>query len=204
MSRRVLAAVGVGAAVTVLVAIVAVVFGLAFSVTIEGTSMEPTLRGGDRVQLDVLHRGTVERFDMVAAEDPRAGGGDGGRLIVKRVIGTPGDLVAVADGPRPVVLVRPKGEDQAYAVVNPAWGDRVGVRAGGLDPDWSEVPEGAYWLLGDNWGASTDSRSFGSVSADEITMRLGIRVWPLDRFGEIGQDQELTPVDIAGDISPDR
>ncbi|MFJ2757551.1 signal peptidase I [Nocardioides sp. NPDC087217] len=194
--RKVLAASGVGAGVAAFVALVLVVAALAFSVTVDGTSMEPTLHDGDRMLLEFWTQDEIERFDVVEADAPSAVSG-GGTQILKRVIGMPGDRVSVSGDAR--VLVRPAGEDETYVVENPAWSAEVGAELESLT-----VPEDAYWLIGDNWNASTDSRSFGFVDADAVHGRVVFRMLPLRRNGMITRDVRLAPVEpgsIFGSIT---
>lgn len=194
--RKVLAASGVGAGVAAFVALVLVVVALAFSVTVDGTSMEPTLHDGDRMLLEFWTQDEIERFDVVEADAPSAVSG-GGTQILKRVIGMPGDRVAVSGDAR--VLVRPAGEDETYVVENSAWSAEAGAEL-----EWLTVPEDAYWLIGDNWSASTDSRSFGFVDADAVHGRVVFRMLPLRRNGMITRDVRLAPVEpgsIFGSIT---
>lgn len=194
--RKVLAASGVGAGVAAFVALVLVVVALAFSVTVDGTSMEPTLHDGDRMLLEFWTQDEIERFDVVEADAPSAVSG-GGTQILKRVIGMPGDRVAVSGDAR--VLVRPAGEDETYVVENSAWSAEAGAEL-----EWLTVPEEAYWLIGDNWNASTDSRSFGFVDADAVHGRVVFRMLPLRRNGMITRDVRLAPVEpgsIFGSIT---
>ncbi|MBC7278717.1 signal peptidase I [Nocardioides sp.] len=185
--RKVLAASGVGAGIAVFAALVLIVVALAFSVTVDGTSMEPTLRDGDRMFLEVWTRDEIERFDVVEADAPSAVSGGAARIL-KRVIGMPGDRVSVSGDAQ--VLVRPAGEEGTYMVENPAWSAEPGAEL-----EWLTVPEDAYWLLGDNLGASTDSRSFGFVDAEAVHGRVVFRMFPLGRNGAIAGDVRLAPVE---------
>lgn len=198
--------VAVGALVLFLLAMLAVVAGLTFSVMVTGSSMEPTLQQGDRLELDLLNRHAIERFDLVEALQPGPDEEGGGRPIVKRVIGLPGDRVAIVGDPvAPQVLIKPAGQDDVFRVENPAWPPRVGagtescctpegaVVRGGAQA-WATVPESSYWVLGDNWGASTDSRIFGWVPREDIQARLWFRILPVSRFGTVDNDVRLVPV----------
>jgi len=197
------AALGVGAVVLVLIAGVVVVAALSFSVQVRGDSMRPTLREGDRLEVDV-RGGDVRRFDLVEAIEP-GHDGTGGTTLVKRVVGMPGDRVMVRGGEAPAVMVRPAGTERTFRVDNPAWAAQVGLatdscctpagtsRRAGQGRAWATVPEDAYWLLGDNWGGSTDSRAFGFVSAEMVKTRLVFRILPLDRLGGLGAPARLVP-----------
>lgn len=200
-ARLALTICGVVALVVFLVGSLVAVGALAFSVTVSGHSMEPTLRDGDRVVVDVFGSEDVERFDLVEAADPMHG-----TLVVKRVIGLPGDTVGISGGSSPVVTVRPAGDEITFSVENPAWPDRIGTK---IDSCCAEdgtvvtddgpievvVPDGAYWLIGDNWGASDDSRTFGFFEASSIQARLVFRILPLSSFGSFEENVRLEPVD---------
>ncbi len=199
-----ISALGWTALVAFLLAMVVVVAALAFSVTVSGQSMEPTLDEGDRLLVDPFGAGDVERFDLVESS---AGGRE--ISIVKRVVGMPGDEISVrGDHEHPVVLVRPEGERSTYVVDSDAWADgEIGTRtesccqddgtslAPGKRAAWVTVPDDSYWLVGDNWGGSDDSRAFGFVGADEVQARIAFRIWPLGSFGGIGDAPRLVPRD---------
>ncbi|HEY0889782.1 MAG TPA: signal peptidase I [Nocardioides sp.] len=171
------------------------VIALTFSVEVSGSSMEPTLHPGDRLEVDVLHRKDINRFDLVEAAEP-----DNGAAIVKRVIGLPGDQVKIRSGDEGArVLVRPSGSRSTYVVDNPAWGDQLAhdaavcCTADGTNgqEEWATIPDGSYWLLGDNWSRSTDSRSFGFVTQGGVKAKLWFRILPRDRFGRVRTDARL-------------
>lgn len=180
-------ALGWTAVVLVLLAVVAVLALLTFSVRVTGQSMSPTLAEGDRMLADVLNRGDVRRFDLVQVTAP-----DTGASIVKRVIALPGDRVQVRDDrDAQQVLLRPSGEQTTYRVASSTWTGSTDRAC--CDPDgrsagrarWVTVPEGSYWIAGDNWTGSTDSRAFGFVTDDAVGARLVRRVLPLGGFGRV-------------------
>jgi signal peptidase I len=55
------------------------------------------------------------------------------------------------------------------------------------------VPAGSYWLVGDNWGGSDDSRKLGFVTDEQIHARLNFRVLPLGEFGTVPAEVRLRP-----------
>jgi len=190
-----------GLALLLLLILVPVV-ALTFSVKVSGHSMDPTLADGDRLLLDIAHRHDIRRFDLVEATT-----GEGGANVVKRVIGLPGDRVQIptfdpARGQPPVVYVVPAGEDSVYRVDHPTWAPQVGDEhrpccqdngEAAQQPRWVTVPEGHYWLLGDNWGGSDDSRVFGFIDSSGIGGRLNLRLMPLGDIGEIADPASLVP-----------
>lgn len=182
--------------VLVLVAVVGALTLLTFSVRVTGSSMVPTLRDGDRVLADVLNRGDVRRFDLVEATAP-----DTGATIVKRVVGLPGDRVMVrGSAGEQEVLVRRAGSSTVERVRNAAWAGSSGRACCGPDgrdtgQSWTTVPDDAYWLLGDNWTGSTDSRRFGFVTREALGARLVLRVLPLGDAGRLPRPAELVPLD---------
>ncbi|KAJ7357079.1 LexA/Signal peptidase [Mycena albidolilacea] len=122
--------------------------------TMAGPSMLPTLanegelvlenRWSHRVFPDSLRRG-----DLVILRSPL----DRTRIICKRIIGFPGD----------VVCVDPTGEKAPST-------------------EHVEVPKGHIWVMGDNAAYSRDSRDYGPVSMGLIQGRLYARVWPPNKF----------------------
>lgn len=193
---------GVAALVLFFGVMLVVVAALTFSVQVSGTSMMPTLRDGDRLEVDLLARHDIHRFDVVEAVEPAATGSGGGAHIVKRVIGLPGDQIAIAGGSKPVVYVRQRGSATTYVVDNPTWNGRTGGAVAGccteglvsLDSTarrWQTVPARSYFLMGDNWGASTDSRVFGPVAAADVIAKLNFRIMPLGRFGSLSRPARL-------------
>lgn len=194
---------GVAALVVFFVAMLAVIAALAFSVKVSGSSMEPTLSTGDRLLVDPFGKGEIARFDIIESTL-----GDREIPVVKRVIGLPGDRIRVrADQDPPVVLVQPAGEQATYVVDNPTWAGRVGAKTGaccaddgtalpaGQDPAWVTVPDGSYWVVGDNWGGSDDSRTFGFVRESQVRARIVFRLQPFGELGKLPDRARLEPAE---------
>ena len=146
---------------------------------IEGTSMTPTLISGERLLVNrfvyartesVLFRGDnyvfhgPDRGDIIIFHPP--GGYD--TDFVKRVIGVPGDVIDIRNG-----SVYVNDDLEAYT------GQSTSAQ-GGIYP--RTVPEGQYFVLGDNRRVSNDSRSWGFVRAEDILGRAWIGYWPLPKF----------------------
>lgn len=115
---------------------------LVTSARVESSSMEPTLRPGQRLvvrRLRQVHR--VARGDLVLVRSAEAG-----RVVVKRAIGLPGERVDLGrDGE---VRVNGRRLTEPYA------------RLAAGSPRTYSVPEGTLFLLGDNRPMSTDSRAW--------------------------------------------
>lgn len=151
-------------------------------VSVEGASMEPTLEDGDRLLLNKI--GDIDRFDVIVFPSP----GDEDKQFIKRVIGMPGDAITFTDQ---TLYINGETVEEDYI-------DLSGVSESdlqSLNSNFSlasiegveEVPEDAYFVLGDNRVNSKDSRSFGFIDKDSVTGKTSLRIWPLDRFGFIDE-----------------
>ncbi|MBR3136572.1 MAG: signal peptidase I [Clostridia bacterium] len=130
---------------------------------VSGRSMEPTLRDGDVLILrhpDVIHPGAM--CGMYAK----------GRLILKRIIALPGDVVDM-DGEGNVYV---NGE----ALQEPYVSQKC---VGACDLSFPfQVPAGRLFVMGDHRETSIDSRSklIGCVEVEQIVGQVVARIWPLD------------------------
>jgi len=133
---------------------------------VRGHSMEPSLHDGDRLVVDRVSYNLVDaqRGDVVVLRYPRNPAVD----FVKRIIGLPGDRVALRDGQ---VLL-----NGAPIVLQFDW------VADHQDMAEVAVPDGNYFVLGDNRPISCDSREFGLVAQELLKGRVRARFWPLDRL----------------------
>lgn len=131
-------------------------------------SMAPTLRAGDSVLAAkfAYRLGEPGRGDVVLFEAPRDGA-----PTIKRVVGIPGDTVAVKDG---VLFVNGERKGEGYV-------DYRLTDSTFLGP--VHVPDGHVYLMGDNRMNSLDSRSYGPVPEADVLGDVPLRVWPLDRAG---------------------
>lgn len=136
-----------------------------------GKSMEPTLYDGDQLVIDKLSYrfGEVERFDIVVFPyEPKL-------YYIKRVIALPGEEVTIEDG---TVLVDGIQIDEAFGFdIIREYGNNLPL----------VVPEGEYFVMGDNRNKSSDSRytSVGTISKDEIIGKAIVRIWPINAFGAL-------------------
>ena len=132
---------------------------------VEGQSMEPTLADSDRLFVNraVYLLKSPARGDIVILKNPRDQ--RDGKYLVKRVVGVPGDKIEIRNN-RLYVNGELCDDPTAYAP----------VPAGDYGP--LTVPEGHYFVLGDNRGNSLDSRYFGLVPGHLVKGRAEFIVWP--------------------------
>ncbi|MEC0495369.1 signal peptidase I [Bacillus glycinifermentans] len=119
---------------------------------VEGTSMDPTLHDGERlfVYKTVKYAGELKRGDIVIID-----GDEKNVHYVKRLIGLPGDTVQMKDD---TLLINGKKVDEPYLSHNKKEAEEVGVKLTG-DFGPVKVPEGKYFVMGDNRQRSMDSRN---------------------------------------------
>jgi len=161
-------------------------------------SMEPTVQVGDRIFVAKAAYGLrvpltdawvaefdgPERGDVVVLTSPTDG-----ETLLKRVLGLPGETVAVRDGRVVVNGVALLVEDGAAGVV-----EHAGATSHPLDlsdgggPDWGPVtiPADRYLVLGDHRGNSADGRYFGLIPREAI---LGRAVAVFVRDGDLVWDE---------------
>ncbi|MCR5136234.1 MAG: signal peptidase I [Oscillospiraceae bacterium] len=145
---------------------------------IYGNSMAPTMDEGDVV---LAWPCRAEQSDSIFSRlCPMPESGDivafhyGERILIKRVIGCPGDSVEIlADG---TVVLNGNALTESYAEV-------ASISISDVKYPCT-VPENAYFVLGDNRGNSVDSRNtiIGMVSGDQVIGRIFGTVWPLSRL----------------------
>jgi signal peptidase I len=197
-----------GNALFELVLLAAVALGMALAVQayavkpyrIPSGSMEPTLHVGDRVLVNRFshHLGAEPRVGQIVvfhpplgaeSSPPRcgvAGEGQGTRTpcstptrgsssqtFIKRVVGVAGDRIALRDGH---VVRNGKVQREPY------------IRACGAGPGCdlprsATVPKGYVYVLGDNRGASEDSRFWGPVRISSVIGEAVVVYWPPGRAG---------------------
>ncbi len=135
------------------------VLSLAGPVTIGGSSMEPTLKNGQKVWVSNYPGKTnPERGDIVAFKDEKL-------VNVKRVIGLPGEKVIIREGS---VYIANQAETQGKKLDEPYLAPGT---ATGPDGEYA-VPAGRYFVLGDNRGHSRDSRQIGCIPRESIMGRV--------------------------------
>jgi signal peptidase I len=194
-------------AVAELVLIIAIALGLALAIQafvvkpyeIPSASMEPTLKIGQRILVDRIgddfsapKLGQIWVFHPPASEtcadgsegvasterpEPQAcdvvGAHESGQTYVKRVVGLPGDRLSIRRGSVYRNGVRERSGDDAPC---PGGGEC-------WFPTAFIVPEGDYYMMGDNRSDSLDSRFWGPVPRSWMIGEAFLTYWPPDRIG---------------------
>jgi len=140
---------------------------LAQATRVYGQSMEPNFHTNERLVIEKIsyHLHGPRRGDVVVLRDP-AGSPE---LLIKRVVGLPGERVTLADGR---VYVDGTPTDEPY----------LDQPTNGSGRSWV-VPPFHVFVMGDNRSASRDSRIFGAVPMEELVGRALFRYWPLEEIG---------------------
>lgn len=142
---------------------------------VPSTSMEPTLRPSD--YLITMKENTYRRGDICVIKDPK----ESGSYVVKRIVGLPGDTIAIAGG---ALFLNGKYASEPY-IKEPM--------EAALSP--VTVPEGQYFVLGDNRNDSEDSLSWRrGIPHEDIVGKVRWIYSPLSRFGPV-QSYPLTNTD---------
>jgi signal peptidase I len=167
-------------------------------------SMLQTIQIGDRVfaeKITTKLSDMPEQGEIVTFTNPR----DKSETLIKRVIAVGGQTIDLKDG---VVYVDGVALDESYTdgqATNPMKSDlsyegavlsvdengRAVLNETGTHTDTQitypyTIPEGYFWVMGDNRGNSADSRVFGPVKATAITGHAVFRYWPLFRTNSDG------------------
>ncbi|MBQ6538937.1 MAG: signal peptidase I [Bacilli bacterium] len=132
-------------------------------VNVVGSSMYDTLKDKDIMILNetAYYFNDIKRFDIVVIKAP-------GELIIKRVIGLPGEKIKYENGK---LYINGKYVKENFT-------------HDGTD-DFAEVKIGKnkYFVMGDNRDNSMDSRYFGAFDKKSIRGRTSLTIYPFSRFG---------------------
>ena len=142
-------------------------------IRVEGSSMEPTLHDGELVVVSRLayRWETPTRGDIVVFRFPL----DPNRRFIKRIIGLPGDAIAVHDGK---VWVNGTPLDEPYIAAPPRYSG-----------DW-QIRADEVFVLGDNRNNSSDSQNWGALPLREVIGKAVLVYWPPDQVGLIPHYEE--------------
>lgn len=155
---------------------------VAKSYTIKGDSMDPTLKDGQHVMVNILgykvgniKKGNVIVFHANKSDD-----------YVKRVIGVPGDNVTYK---KDQLYVNGKKVNEPYLDYNEKHKQGEYITGSfetkdllNANPNSNVIPKNKYLVLGDNREVSKDSRAFGLIDKQQIVGKVSFRFWPLNDF----------------------
>ena len=139
------------------------------------TSMMPNIEPGDYLLINrMAYKGdrTPQKGDVIVFKSDLTTEDGKKKLLIKRVIGVPGDEISIKGGE---VYINGVEDDQSYT--------RDGYTSSYVED--FVVPEGCYFVMGDNRIVSLDSRNpeVGAVPEDRIVGKVFIRLFPFKRFG---------------------
>lgn len=152
---------------------------------VDGESMYNTLNDGDNIIVEKLSYtfGEPERYDIIVFPHYDSTRGEE-VYYIKRIIGMPGETIQIIDGL--IYLIDENGEavllEESYGYY------KAGARMqSGIASVPVVIPEGYYFVLGDNRNNSKDSRdaSVGLVKGEDIIGKAWLRFYPFDDFGFI-------------------
>jgi signal peptidase I len=133
---------------------------------IEGTSMLPTLTEGEMIIINKLsyYLDEPERGDIIVLHFPN----DRSREFIKRLVGLPGDRIEIGNG---IVAVNGSVLDEPYINEDPSY-----------TGSWT-VPEGQYFVLGDNRNNSSDSHIWSFLPREDIVGKAWLIYWGPEDWG---------------------
>ncbi|MBN1285663.1 MAG: signal peptidase I [Anaerolineae bacterium] len=135
---------------------------------VEGSSMEPNFHDGQYIvvsRLDYMLDAPA-RGDVIVFHYPQ----DPSRDFIKRIVGLPGETVAVGAGQ---ITINGKTIDEPYI--------KAPFRYAGR---WT-LADDEYFVLGDNRGNSNDSHDFGPIKRGVIVGRAWVSYWPVHLWGVV-------------------
>lgn len=154
--------------------IVVIVTAIIKPTIVKEHSMDPTLQENNYLLINKLAYkvGEEQRGDIIVFESELEGEDGENRLLIKRIIGLPGETIRIQDGE---VYINGTMLEEDYLNDGTTSGEVIDY----------VVPEGHFFVMGDNRLVSIDSRSesVGCVPEDAIMGKAFVRLYP---FNEIG------------------
>lgn len=160
-----------------------VVYHIGFHLSvISSASMAPTLQGESLLNGDMVLAEKVSywfrkprRWEVVMFRD------DDGMLVMKRVVGLPGETIAIRDWDKGVLINgAPVAQPRSLETIKYlAYGNLTGGKAVACSD--------GYFIMGDDSKDSQDSRFTGPLKPQRIRARAWLLVRPLSRFGFVNR-----------------
>lgn len=143
---------------------------------VKANSMEPTLYENNYLLVgrQAYRFGEEKRGDIVVFRSHLKDKNGKEKLLIKRIIGLPGDTIRIKDG---AVFLNGEALSEDYILEGETPGD----------VDHCTVPEGTLFVMGDNRRVSIDSRSpkVGCVDQDAVMGKVFARLYPFSEIGMI-------------------
>lgn len=141
---------------------------------ISGASMEPNFHNGEYILTNKIEYKlkNPSRGDVVIFKSPLNKDID----YIKRIIALPGETVILKDS---ALWVNGKKVAEPYLAPD------VYIFGGSYLREGVEVtvPDGQYFVVGDNRPHSSDSREFGPIAKEDFIGKALVRYWPFDQMG---------------------
>lgn len=156
---------------------------------VQGASMEPNFEDGEYLIVNELgyketdlnifnnHLFTIEPFkelvrgDAIVFRYPK----NPSQFFIKRVIALPGETITIKDGK----IIIANGENPAGFTLDESEYLSPDVKTAG--ETMRTLKDNEYFVLGDNRGASHDSRSWGPLPENMVIGKVLLRAWPVGR-----------------------
>jgi signal peptidase I len=160
-------------AIIAIAVILPIRFFVAQPFIVDGSSMDPTFATNQYLIVDELSYRfePVSRGDVIIFKYPN----DTSKYFIKRVIGLPGETIQI-EGTK--VLIKNKTNPQGFTLTE----DYIAPANFVSDHILTTLSNSQYFVMGDNRGASFDSRAWGPVDKKYIIGRPLIRLFPLDKI----------------------
>jgi signal peptidase I len=138
---------------------------------VDGASSVPTFETGQYLIIDELtyHFEQPQRYDFIVMRYPK----DPSQFFIKRIIGLPGETVAIRSGNIYIESSGTTTELTEPYVVNHGNGEDMTVT----------LTSDQYWVMGDNRPESSDSRTWGPLPREDIVGHVILRLLPIQTFG---------------------
>lgn len=158
-------------AIIALAIVVPVRIFIAQPFVVSGSSMVPTFENGEYLIVDEISYilGEPSRGDVVIFRYPN----DTKKFFIKRIIGLPGETVDVNGNE---VTIYNKENEEGIKLSQPYLKTSSGIKT------HTELKDDEYFVMGDNRGASSDSRIWGPVSKNLLVGKAFVRLFPVNHI----------------------